>query len=267
MAVMLHSAALAPLAGIGARVGARVGHGFFTRQGGTSEGLYASLNCGPGSDDAPDRVAENRRRAVAALDLPGDTLLTLYQIHSAETVTVTAPWPSGDRPRADAIVTDRTGLVLGILTADCAPVLLADAEAGVIGAAHAGWKGALGGVVASTVAAMETLGARRDRIAAAVGPCISQASYEVGADFRAPFHDQDPANDRFFAAGSRDGHLQFDLQGYVHKRLHDAGIATADVLDEDTRDQEDLFFSYRRACLRGEADYGRQLSAICLYPR
>lgn len=258
MAVMLHSAALAPLPGIG--------HGFFTRQGGASEGLYAALNCGPGSDDVPEQVAENRRLAMAALDLPGGSLLTLFQIHSADTVTVDAPWPGGERPRADGMVTDKPGLALGILTADCAPVLLADRHAGVIGAAHAGWKGALNGVIANTVAAMERLGARHDRIAGAVGPCISQASYEVGTDFRDPFLDQDPANDRFFAAGSRAGHLQFDLQGYVHRCLHDAGIETVDVLDEDTRDQEDVFFSYRRACLRGEADYGRQLSAICLNP-
>ena len=258
MAVMLHSAALAPLPGIG--------HGFFTRRGGTSEGLYASLNCGPGSDDAPERVAENRRRALAALDLSGGTLLTLYQVHGADTVSVADPWPDDARPRADGMVTDRPGLALGILTADCAPVLLADPDAGVIGAAHAGWKGALHGVVGNTVAAMERLGARRDRMTGAVGPCISQASYEVSADFRAPFHDQDPANDQYFAAGARAGHLQFDLAGYVHKSLHDAGVGTIDVLAEDTRDQEDVFFSYRRACLRGEADYGRQVSAICLRP-
>lgn len=258
MAVMLHSAALAPLPGIG--------HGFFTRQGGISEGIYASLNCGPGSDDMPERVTENRRRAMAALDLPGGALLTLYQIHGADAVTVETPWPDGDRPRADGMVTGQPGLALGILTADCAPVLLADPHAGVIGAAHAGWKGALHGVVGNTVRAMERLGARRDRIAGAVGPCISQTSYEVGADFRAPFHHRNPDNDRFFAAGTRPDHLQFDLLGYVRQCLHDAGIGTIDVLDEDTRDQEDVFFSYRRACLRGDADYGRQLSAICIYP-
>jgi YfiH family protein len=255
---MLHSAALAPLTGIG--------HGFFTRQGGTSEGLYASLNCGPGSDDAPDRVAENRRRVLTALGLSGGTLLTLYQVHGAETRIVTEPWPDGNRPQADSMVTDRPGLALGILTADCAPVLLADPHAGIIGAAHAGWKGALHGVIGSTISTMEQLGARREHMTGSVGPCISRASYEVSTEFRTPFYDQNPANDQYFAAGVRNGHLQFDLQGYVRQCLHDAGVGTVDVLNEDTRDQEDVFFSYRRACLRGEADYGRQVSAICLYP-
>jgi len=258
MAVMLHSAALAPLPD--------VGHGFFTRQGGTSNGVYATLNCGPGSNDEPERVAENRRLALADLGLPAGRLLTLYQVHSAETLTVETPWTDGERPRADGMATDRPGLALGILTADCVPVLLADAQAGVIGAAHAGWKGALHGVVVNTVRAMERLGASGGRIAAAVGPCISRASYEVRAEFRTPFYDQNRDNDRFFTPGVRDGHLQFDLQGYVRQCLSDAGVGTVDVLDEDTRDQEDLFFSYRRTCLRGETDYGRQLSAICLYP-
>lgn len=224
-----------------------VPHGFFGRAGGVSTGIYASLNCGPGSSDARADVTENRRRVSQAL---GGTLLTLYQIHSAQAVMVTEPWEHG--PQADAFATNVTGLALGILTADCAPVLFADVEAGVIGAAHAGWKGALAGVTDAAIAAMESLGAQRSRIAAAIGPCISQANYEVGPEFRARF------DSKFFAG------RHFDLEGYVAERLADAGIATVARLSACTYARESDFFSYRRATHRGENDYGRQVSAIML---
>ncbi|MEP6784674.1 MAG: peptidoglycan editing factor PgeF [Sphingomonadales bacterium] len=241
---------------------AGVRHGFLGRVGGVSTGAVAGLNVGLGSADDPDAIAENRRRAVAAI-APGAALATVYQVHSAEVVLATAPWHDDVRPHADAIVTDRPGLVLGILTADCAPVLFADAQAGVIGAAHAGWKGAIGGVTDSTIAAMESLGARRDRIVAAVGPCIAQKSYEVDITFQARFVAGDVSNDRFFVGG-RAGHFQFDLEGYVAQRLWAAEIMTVVTLGEDTLSQPDRFFSFRRATLAGEADYGRQISLIAL---
>ncbi len=222
-------------------------HGFFGRTDGVSTGIFASLNCGPGSGDDRAAVTENRRRVSEAL---GGPLLTLYQIHSAEAVVVTEPWAQG--PQADAMATNVPGLALGILTADCAPVLFADSEAGVIGAAHAGWKGALGGVTDAAIAAMEGLGAKRSRIAAAIGPCISQANYETGPEFRARF------DARYF-----DGR-QFDLEAYVADRLASAGIATVARLSTCTYAREDEFFSYRRATHRGEKDYGRQISAIVL---
>jgi hypothetical protein len=241
-------------------------HGFFTRHGGVSEGIYAGLNCGPGSDDDPHAVKENRGRAMAALGQDAEALSTLYQIHSAEVVTVTQPFATGARPKADGMVTDRPGIALGILTADCIPVLFADGGAGVIGAAHAGWKGALTGVADNAIAAMERLGARRENIRAAIGPCIRQASYEVGPEFPAPFVKEDEENWRFFAKGERPEHYQFDLAAYARHRLEQAGIAPAQIddLGLDTRDDEERFFSYRRTCLRREADYGRQLSAIVL---
>ncbi len=254
---MLKSSSLENIAG--------VRHAFFTREGGVSDGIYASLNCGAGSSDAPERVAENKRRAAAHLKLEEDRLVTLYQVHSAEVVTLTDPAPIlANRPEADAMVTGTPGIALGILTADCAPVLFADAEAGVIGAAHAGWRGALAGVIENTIAAMEDLGARRRDIRATVGPCIAQGSYQVGADFPDPFIEDDPGTVIFFRPDGETGKHLFDLQGYVLRRLTEAGIASRDALDMDTYTAEDLFFSYRRTCHRGEGDYGRGLSAITL---
>jgi YfiH family protein len=237
-------------------------HGFLGRGGGVSTGLVAGLNVGLGSGDDPAAIAENRRRALAAV-APDAQLVTVFQVHSPDVVVATAAWPDETRPRADAVVTDRPGLALGILTADCAPVLLADAEAGVIGAAHAGWKGAIAGVTDATVAAMECLGARRERITAVVGPCIAQASYEVDAGFRARFVATDPDNERFFVAG-RPGHAQFDLPGYVAHRLTHFGIGKVEALALDTRELADRFYSFRRATLAGEPDYGRQISLIAL---
>jgi YfiH family protein len=240
-----------------------VAHGFLGRRGGVSEGVCAGLNVGLGSDDDKNAVRENRRRAVAAV-APGATLVTVHQIHSGDALGVTAPWPDDARPRADGMATDRRGLVLGILTADCAPVLFADRDAGVIGAAHAGWKGAFGGVVEATVREMEKLGADRARIAAAVGPCIARRSYEVDDGFLRRFAEQDAANERFFSAGARPGHPLFDLEGYVLSRLAAAGLGRIEALGENTYTQEDRFFSFRRATHRGEADYGRQVSLIAL---
>ncbi len=239
---------------------AGVPHGFLGRIGGVSTGAYASLNTGPGSDDNPDAVAENRRRAVEAV-LPGAVLLSPYQVHGAAVATVTARWT--ERPRADAMVTDRPGLALGILTADCAPVLFADRQAGVVGAAHAGWKGALAGVTDATLAAMEAIGASRARVVAAVGPCIAQASYEVDDAFAERFCRDDPANERFFVE-ARPGHPRFDLPGYVAHRLAAAGVARVELTGHDTYADEARFFSYRRATRRGEGDNGRQISIIGL---
>ena len=237
-------------------------HGFLGRRGGVSTGLHAGLNVGWGSDDERAAIAQNRARAVAAV-LPGAALVTVHQVHSPDVVTVTAPWPDDARPPADALVTDRPGLLLGMLTADCAPVLLADRHAGVIGAAHAGWKGALAGVTDATVAAMEALGAQRGRIAAAVGPCIAQASYEVDDDFEARFVVADTFNARFFRMG-REGHAWFDLEGYVAARLESAGVGTVERLGFDTYADPSRFFSYRRATHRGEPGYGRQIALIGL---
>lgn len=240
-----------------------VAHGFLGRKGGVSTGDMASLNVGLGSQDDPALIAENRRRATEAV-LPGARLVTVHQIHSPDCVTVVEPFEDRLRPRADALVTDRPGLALGILTADCAPVLFADRTAGVVGAAHAGWKGAIGGVTDSTIAAMETLGARRDRIVAAVGPCIARASYEVDVLFLARFADADPDNERFFTEGRREDHWQFDLEAYVAHRLAAAGIRTVEMLGQDTYAQPDHFYSFRRATHRQEPDYGRQISIIGL---
>lgn len=241
---------------------AGVAHGFLGRRGGVSEGVCAGLNVGLGSGDDRQSIRENRRRAVAAV-APGATLVTLHQVHSAEAIYVTGPYPDDARPKADAMVTDRPGLVLGILTADCAPLLLADREAGVVAAAHAGWKGAFGGVVEATVAGMERLGAARSRIAAAVGPCIARRSYEVDEAFLRRFAEADRENERFFALG-REGHHQFDLEGFVLARLAAAGLTRIEALGEDTYSQPDRFFSYRRATHKGESDYGRQISLIAL---
>ena len=239
-----------------------VPHGFAGRRGGVSTGVHAGLNVGLGSADQREAVLRNRDLARDAL-LPGAALVTLHQVHSPDVVTVTQPIPENARPAADAMVTDRRGLILGILTADCVPVLFADAQAGVVGAAHAGWKGAMSGVTDQTVAAMEVLGARRDRITAAIGPCIGRASYEVDLAFVDRFETQDPDNGRFFSAG-REGHAQFDIAAYVAARLADAGMARVDMLDEDTYSQPDRFYSYRRTCHRGEPDYGRQISMIAV---
>lgn len=225
----------------------------------------ASLDMGRRDQAATPALIENQRRAIAAV-APGSTLVTLYQVHSADVVTVTAPIDDDARPRADAMVTDRPGLLLGILTADCAPVLFADRDAGVIGAAHAGWKGAIGGVTDATIAAMEALGAHRDRIVAAIGPCIARASYEVDDAFAQRFEVDDPANERFFTRG-KPGHHQFDLEAYVAHRVAAAGVTTVEMMGLDTYADPDRFFSYRRATHRGEPDYGRQISLIGLTTR
>lgn len=241
-----------------------IAHGFLGRAGGVSTGVTAGLDMGRRGQPATPEWIENRDRALAAV-APGGDLVTLYQVHSPDAVIVADPWPDDARPHADALVTDRPGLVLGILTADCAPVLLADRQAGVVAAAHAGWKGALGGVTDATIAAMETLGARREHIAAAIGPCIARASYEVDEAFLARFAQADLANERFFTPG-RPGHHQFDLEAYVAHRLAAAGLRTVETLGEDTYAQPQRFFSYRRATHRGEPDYGRQISLIALTP-
>jgi YfiH family protein len=238
---------------------AGVPHGFMTRRGGVSAGLVEGLNCGFGAEDDPAAVRENRRRAVEAV-LPGAALVSVRQVHSPLVVTVDAPWPDDARPKADALVTGRPGLLLGILTADCAPVLFADREAQVIGAAHAGWRGAHGRVIEATVAAMEALGARRENIAAAVGPCIAQPSYEVSDDFRAQFP-QEVA--RFFAPGAP-GRWQFDLPGYVADRLAESRVGHVEVTGRDTYADPSRFYSFRRATHRDEPTYGRQLSLIGL---
>jgi YfiH family protein len=239
-------------------------HGFFTRQGGVSEGIFASLNCGYGSGDDAAHVSENRRRVMAALALPPERLATCYQVHSPTAVTVEAPWPQEARPRADAMVTRRRGVALGILTADCVPVLFADAEAEVIGAAHAGWRGALGGVLEATVRAMTALGAAPGRISAGIGPAIAQPSYEVGPEFPAPFLAEDAGNAAFFIAAPRTGHFLFDLPGYVARRLERLGLGGIAFTGGDTAAEPERFFSYRRSCHRREPGYGRELSAICL---
>lgn len=236
-------------------------HGFLGRRGGVSTDVVAGLNVSFSEDD-PALTAENRRRVVQAV-LPGATLTCCYQVHSPDVVTVTEPWADDARPHADALVTDRPGVLLGVLTADCAPVLFHDRVADVIGAAHAGWKGAFTGVTDATVAAMEALGATRANIAAVVGPCIAQKSYEVGEGFERRFLEADAQNQRFFRAG-KPGHAWFDLEGYVADRLRAAGVGTVAMLGEDTYAQEARFYSFRRATHRGEASYGREISVIGL---
>jgi len=239
-----------------------VPHGFFGRSGGISRGAVAGLNCGLGSGDDLRSVEANRRMAADAI-LPGAPLASVHQIHSPVAVIVTATAPYAERPQADALVTDRPGLLLGIVTADCAPVLLADAEAGVVGAAHAGWRGAMAGVTDQAIAAMISLGARIDRIAAAIGPCIARASYEVDHDFAERLLADDPGNDGFFAEG-QDGKPHFDLEGYVAARLAAAGVGRIETVGLDTYALEDRFYSYRRSTHRIEPTYGRQLSLIGL---
>ena len=243
---------------------AGVRHAFFTRHGGVSDDIYATLNGGLGSQDAPEHVAENRARMCAQLGLTPDRLASLYQVHSAEVVTVEAPFSRPERPRADAMVTRVPGLALGIATADCGPILFADPEAGVVGAAHAGWKGALTGVIAATVAAMETLGARRHRMVAVLGPTIGQAAYEVGPDFIARFRAEAPGMERFLGPGTRPDHAQFDLPSFILARLAEAEVGEATALNLCTYADPERFYSYRRTTHRGERDYGRLISAIAL---
>ena len=239
-------------------------HGFFGRQGGVSRGLFASLNCGHGSSDDTQAVSENRSRVAAWLGTTEERVLTLYQIHSADALHVTSTWVRGQSPKADAMATTMRGVALGVLAADCAPILFADEKAGVIGCAHSGWKGAIGGVAEAVVALMEKLGASRENIRAAVGPCISQRSYEVGPEFQERFVAQDAANARFFVASDREAHYRFDLPGYVSARLGRLNIASVEVLNACTYEGE--YFSFRRATHRGESDYGRNISAVMLKP-
>ncbi len=241
-----------------------VRHGFFTRAGGVSRGLYASLNTGQGSNDEPAAVAENRGRVERWFGRPAGSLHTAWQIHSADAIVVKQPWAAGERPRGDAVVTARPGLVCGALHADCAPVLLADAHARVVAAAHAGWRGAVAGIVEATVARMVELGARPDRVVAAVGPCIGQASYEVGDDLRDAVLLAHPGAERFFTPEHAPGRRRFDLEGFVLGRVHAAGVEQAEALGRDTCAETGLFFSNRRAVLAGEGDYGRLVSAIAL---
>lgn len=241
----------------------RLRHAFFTREGGVSDGIYQSLNGGVGSRDNPAHVSENRARMAAAIGVAPQRFLTAYQVHSPDVAIAEEPWQGDARPRADAIVTRTPGLAIGITTADCGPVLFADPRAGVIGAAHAGWKGALTGVLESTVSAMETLGAERNGIVAAIGPLIRQPSYEVGAEFVERFTATDADYARFFAPSVRDGHAMFDLAGFIRARLEQAGVLMIDDLGDDTY-SDARFFSYRRSVHRQEPDYGRHVHAIAL---
>src|SRR5262245_49153601 len=237
-------------------------HGFFTRQGGVSGGMYASLNCGPGSRDDAMNVAENRARVAEILGVKPDRLLSLSQQHSADVVTVKKPWDGTKQQQADAMVTSTPGLALGLLTADCAPVLFADGEARVIGAAHAGWRGALSGIVEATVKAMEKLGAKPERIAAVIGPSISQKAYEVGSDYVERFLAEEPGSEAFFITDEGSGEPHFDLPGYVGERLFRAGVGQIADLGLCTYCEETRLYSYRRSQHHGEQDYGRQISAI-----
>jgi YfiH family protein len=253
---MLQAPALSALSGIR--------HAFFTRDGGVSEGLYGTLNGGTGSSDAPAKVVENRSRMAAALGVAPDCFLTAYQIHSPDVVTIDRPWAPHERPRADAIVTGTKGLGIGVTTADCGPVLFADGEAGVVGAAHAGWRGAFTGVLEATVAAMEACGASRARIVAVLGPTIRQPNYEVGPEFVARFEAADPANLRFFAPSLRAGHAMFDLPGFIVARLGEAGIGRIEDVGCCTYADPARFFSYRRSTHVREPDYGRHVNAIAI---
>jgi YfiH family protein len=244
--------------------GGAVRHGFFTREGGVSEGLFASLNCGYGSGDDPQNVVRNRAIAAQRLGLAEERLVTCYQIHSANVLTVEQPWRPSEAPRADGMVSNRPGIALGVLAADCAPVLFADAVAGVIGAAHGGWRGALGGVMEATVAAMTALGAVPARIRAGIGPCIRQESYEVGPEFPGRFAEIDGDSGGFFVPAERAGHFRFDLPGYIAHRLARSRLGAVATAACDTVADPIRFFSYRRACLTGERDYGRALAAITL---
>ena len=239
-------------------------HAFFTRQGGVSGGLFASLNCGFGSGDKIEHVERNRGVAASRLDVTPERLVSCHQVHGTNVVTVEQPWRREANPRADGMVTRVPGIALGVLAADCAPVLFADPEAGIVAAAHGGWRGALAGVMEATVEAMTRLGARSQRIRAGIGPCIGQLSYEVGPEFEAAFAKADPESSAFFVPAARPGHFLFDLPGCIAHRLGRLGLAAVEQSGQDTAAEEDLFFSYRRACLRGEKNYGRGLAAIAL---
>lgn len=243
----------------------KIRHAFFTREGGVSEGIYAGLNCGPGSGDEQEKVVENQRLAMERLGVAPDTLHLLHQVHSATVEVLDGPRTSKDaRPKADGMVTREANVAIGILTADCAPVLFADHDNYVIGAAHAGWRGALGGILEATIEAMESKGAKRENITAAIGPCITQASYEVGADFFEEFVSESEENVRFFIRARKPGKMMFDLPGYIGARLGNADIGFITFSGGDTVADEQRFFSYRRSVLRGEDGYGRALSAISL---
>jgi YfiH family protein len=239
-------------------------HGFMTRAGGVSEGIYASLNCGLGSSDDQERVRENRRRVLDMVGIPANTLLTAYQVHSPDVLVVEEEWREGPRPKVDALVTQRRNIAIAASSADCVPVLFADPEARVVAAAHAGWRGAVGGVLQATVKQMCALGARPERIRAGVGPCIGPASYEVGPEFPAPFLAQNPASARFFRPAQRAGHHMFDLESYVASELAAMRLAEIEVAHRDTCAEADTFFSYRRSVLNKEPDYGRHVSVIGL---
>ena len=254
--MMLHADLLMSLPG--------VRHGFFTREGGVSRGPWASLNTGLRNGDAPEAVAENRARAASALGVTPERLVTARQVHGATALVVEQPWDNAEPPEADGLVTARPDLLLGVLSADCGPLLLADAEAGVVAAAHAGWKGALAGIVEATVTAMTGLGARPERIVAAVGPCIGQDSYEVGQEFVARFAETDPASASCFAPGPSPFKVTFDLRAYIEARLRRAGVEGFELLPHDTCADEERFFSFRRTTVRGEDRFGLQLSAITL---
>jgi YfiH family protein len=255
---MLSSSLLAAVPG--------VRHAFFTREGGVSDGVYAGLNGGLGSNDDPERVRENRRRMAERLGVSPEQLVSVHQVHSPDAVVATAPWQGVGRPKADAVVTASPGLAISVTAADCGPVLLVDPNARVIGAAHAGWKGALTGIVESTIQAMEKLGAERGRMIAAIGPLIRQQSYEVGGEFVERFLDADADNAMYFIPSSRDGHAMFDLAGFIRMRLENAGVLMVDDLGVDTYSDE-RFYSYRRSVHRREADYGRHVHAIVLEER
>jgi len=242
-----------------------ISHGFFTRESGVSESLFHSLNCGYGSGDRADAVAKNRGFVMRTLD--ATALLTPYQTHSAKALIVDKPWPDKEPPEADALVTNIPGVAIGILAADCVPILLVDEKKHIIGAIHAGWKGAIGGVIEAGVAAMQKLGARPSNIVATIGPAIEQYSYEVGGEFREQFLKESADNAKYFEPSSRDGHFMFDIKAYDRLRLEKAGITRINVLANDTCLEENRFFSYRRACLRNESAYGRQVSAIMLKSR
>ena len=239
-------------------------HGFMTRAGGVSEGIYDSLNCGLGSDDEQARVLENRRHVLQMAGIPAKSLLTAYQVHSPDVLVVEEEWRDGPRPKVDALVTTRKNIAIAASHADCVPILFADPEARVVGAAHAGWRGAVGGVLQATVKQMCALGARPERIRAGIGPCIGPASYEVGPEFPAPFLAQSPANARFFRPAQRAGHHKFDLESYVAAELAAMKLGAIDVAHRDTCAEAETFFSYRRSVQRKEPDYGRHVSVIAL---
>lgn len=238
-------------------------HGFFMRTGGVSEGLYASLNCGRGSNDERDRIEENRARVAARLGTSPASMIGPHQIHSPKTVIATAAWKPGEAPEADGIVTNVPGLAIGVLTADCAPILMADREAGIVAAVHAGWKGAQAGVIESAIEAMESLGARPERLSAAIGPAISQAAYEVSVEFQAVFLSAGESNAQYFTQ-REGGRPHFDLPGYINGRLRSKGVANIQDIGTCTYANELILFSYRRTTHRAEPDYGRQISAILL---